>query len=198
MWGGQTYISADEMLALNEAFYWFNINHPEDPYGAVILAYVYVPAEGYFISSLDLEYGKPVADAPIFENFTSIPYVETTLRITNLTALTIELNATQPSGSRETFWAFMVQNDVQLMTDIQGLYATHVMSIANASGLLPALVFQPISEAMTSQMAKNGGNALGLTTAEGPLTRKTPLPLSFYLHLPCHIHSCSLTPSHAQ
>jgi hypothetical protein len=179
MLGGQTVYTPDNMPALNEALVNFNINHYKDPYGAVILAYVYVPAAGIYLASVDLEYGKPELDPPILANFTSIPSVQTTARITNLTDLTIELNNTQPSGFRETFWAFMVHNDVQLITDIQALFASQIPAIANASGLLPALVFQPVSTAMTSHFTSNGGNALGITAADGPLIRLFPLVLPF-------------------
>ena len=171
MLGGQTLYTADNMPALNTALYNFNINHYKDPYGAVIVAYVYVPAEGIFLASVDLEYGKPEPNPAILANFTAIPSIETTARITNLTDLTIELNSTQPSGSRETFWAFMVHNDVQILTDIQALFASQIPAISNASGLLPALVMQPISTAITSHFTSNGGNALGITAADGALLR---------------------------
>ncbi|KFY43207.1 hypothetical protein V495_04101 [Pseudogymnoascus sp. VKM F-4514 (FW-929)] len=169
MWGGQIAHTADNMPALNTALYNFNINHYKDPYGAVILAYVYIPAADMFLASVDLEYGKPIADAPILANFTSIPSIQTSARITNLTDLTVELNATQPSGLRETFWTFTVKNDVKIMTDIQALFASKIPDIANASSLLPALVFQPISTAITSHFSSNGGNALGITDKDGPL-----------------------------
>lgn len=172
MWGGQTLYTTDNMPALNEALYNFNINHYKDPYGAVIVAFVYVPAEGIFLSSVDLEYGKPEANPAILANFTSIPSIESTNRITNLTDLTIELAASQPAGARETFWAFMVHNDVQIVTDIQSLFSSQLTNISDAAGLLPALVFQPISTAMTSHFTKNGGNALGITEEDGPLICK--------------------------
>lgn len=178
MWGGQTVYTTDNMPALNAALYNFNINHYKDPFAAVIVAYVYIPAEGIFISSVDLEYGKPIADPPILSNFTSVPSIETTARITNLTDLTLELNATQPAGSRETFWTFTVHNNLQILTDIQALFASQVPAIANATGLLPALVFQPISTAMTTHFSSNGGNALGITAADGPLIRKLLFPRS--------------------
>ena len=59
MWGGQTVYSSEDALALNTAFYYFNINHPEDPYGAVILAYIYIPAYGYSVFSVDLSTATP-------------------------------------------------------------------------------------------------------------------------------------------
>ena len=174
MLGGQTLYAPENMPALSTALYNFNINHYKDPYGAVILAYVYIPAEGIFLVGVDLEYGKPELDPPILANFTNIPSIETTVRITNLTDLAIELNSTQPAGSRETFWTFTVYNDDQIMTDIQDLFASHVPSIGNVSGLLPALAFQPISTAITSHFTSKGGNALGITAADGPLIRMFP------------------------
>lgn len=76
-----------------------NVNAPSDPYGAVILAYAYVQSlDLYFIAS-DLQYSKPVVDPPILRNFTAVPgAIASTLRITNLTALTLEFNSSNPSG----------------------------------------------------------------------------------------------------
>jgi hypothetical protein len=171
MWGGQTSYSSDKMPGLIQAFYDFNINHYQDPQAAVILAYVYFVPFATFLASADLEYSLPIANPPILSNFTSIPNLQTSARITNLTDLTIELNATQPSGLRETFWAFMVKNDVQLMADIQNIFEEEVANIITAANIVPALVFQPISTAMTSHFTTNGGNALGITAEDGPLTR---------------------------
>jgi hypothetical protein len=107
----------------------------------VILAYVYFVPYATFFASVDLEYSLPLADPPILSNSTSIPNLQTSARITNLTDLTIELNATQPGGLRETFWAFMVKNDVQLMADIQKIVEEEVANIISAANVVPALVY---------------------------------------------------------
>lgn len=73
--------------------------------------------------------------------------------------------------SRETFWACMAHNDEQLLNDVQHIWESEVEKIMNVTDVLPALVFQPISTAMTSHFTKNGGNALGITAADGPLVR---------------------------
>jgi hypothetical protein len=133
MWGGVTILSADKLPAMTAAFHDFNINHYQDPYGSVILGIAYIASNDSFLGTLELEYGKPVADAPILANFTAIPTLETTNRITNLSDLTIELNNTQVSGLRETWWTLMFHNDVQLMTDIQSIFMTDMPSIANVT-----------------------------------------------------------------
>lgn len=46
------------------------------------------------------EFIDPVPYPPVFQNFTSVANISDTQRITNLTDLTTELAATQPSGLR--------------------------------------------------------------------------------------------------
>jgi hypothetical protein len=103
LWAGsQTFIyNNDTAAALNEAFYYLNINAPSDPYGQVILAYAYVQSLDAYIIASDLQYGKPVVNPPILQNFTAVPgAVASTLSIRNLTSLTQEFNNSNPGGFR--------------------------------------------------------------------------------------------------
>jgi hypothetical protein len=63
----------------------------------------------------------------------------------------------------------MSHNNEQYLNEVQAIFESEVAKIVNVSGILPALVFQPISKAMTSHFSKNGGNALGITEADAPL-----------------------------
>ena len=65
----------------------------------VVVAAACVPGQGCFFSN-NYEYTDPVVAPPVFENFTSIPNLTDTSRITNLLNLTEELKATQPDGFR--------------------------------------------------------------------------------------------------
>ncbi|KAL3419257.1 FAD binding domain-containing protein [Phlyctema vagabunda] len=172
MWGGSdTYLyDAATAAALNTAFENVNVNIPSDPYASVILAYGYAQSIGQYAISSILEYGKPVANPPILANFTAVPgAIASTLRITNLPDLTVELNNSNPGGFRESYWTLMVKNGAALMTDLVEIFMEETDAIKDASGILPSYVFQPISTAMTSQFSKNGGNALGISAADGPL-----------------------------
>ena len=103
LWAGsQTFIyNNDTAASLNEAFYYLNINAPSDPYGQVILAYAYVQSLDTYIIASDLQYGKPVVNPPILQNFTAVPgAVASTLSIRNLTSLTQEFNNSNPGGFR--------------------------------------------------------------------------------------------------
>jgi FAD/FMN-containing dehydrogenase len=103
LWAGtETFIYSNETAAaLNEAFYYIDINAPSDPYAQVILAYAYVQSIDTYIIASDLQYGKPVVNPPILQNFTAVPgSISSTLRITNLTGLTQEFNNSNPNGFR--------------------------------------------------------------------------------------------------
>jgi len=65
------------------------------------------------------------------------------------------------------------------MAEIIQIYMEEVATIKNVSGILPALVFQPITTDMTSHFSKNGGNELGFSDKDGPLTCKPFHPASW-------------------
>lgn len=103
LWAGsQTFLyTNDTAAAINNAFYYLGINAPSDPYAQVIIAYAYAQSQGVYVIASDLQYGKPVPDPPILQNFTSIPgAVADTLRIVDLANLTVEFNNTNPGGFR--------------------------------------------------------------------------------------------------
>jgi FAD/FMN-containing dehydrogenase len=103
LWAGsETFIYSNETAAaINNAFYWLGINAPSDPYAQVIIAYAYVQSADLYVIASDLQYSKPVANPPILQNFTAVPgAIADTLRITNLTDLTVEFNNSNPSGYR--------------------------------------------------------------------------------------------------
>ena len=68
-----------------------------DPYAAVINAYIFTAQGPSFIAN-QYSYTKPEAFPKILQNFTSVkPQLQSTLRITNLTDLTIELGSCRKS-----------------------------------------------------------------------------------------------------
>lgn len=189
MWAGaQTFLNTPETSkAINNAFESFAIKSPEDDYAQIITAYAYAQTLGVYVIASDLQYGKPIANPPIFQNFTAIPgAVADTLRIVDLPSLTQEFNATNPYGFRygdleqerypfiltrcsKTYWTFTFKNSAALMDEIVAIYTEEVDKVKDAPGIVPAAVFQPITTSMTKHFSKNGGNPLGLE-GQGPLT----------------------------
>ncbi|CZT03870.1 related to 6-HYDROXY-D-NICOTINE OXIDASE [Rhynchosporium agropyri] len=171
-WGGsRTYLYSPETAAkMNNAFYWLNVNAPEDPYAQVILAYAYTASAGQYIIVPIMQHGKPVANPPSLKNFTEVPgAVADTLRIGNLTSMTLELNVSNPGGFRQTFWAVAVKNSPTLLTEIVAIFKEESDKVNDAAGIVSSVAIQGLPLNVIEKFSKNGGNALGITPADGPL-----------------------------
>ena len=72
---------------------------------------------------------------------------------------------------RQTYWTYTVGNDETLLNQMVAIYQDEVNKINTIPGLVPSAVYQLITKDMTSQMAKNGGNPLGLYGTKGALNR---------------------------
>ncbi|KAL8708934.1 MAG: hypothetical protein Q9220_006266 [cf. Caloplaca sp. 1 TL-2023] len=167
MWGGSTIHPITSSKAVYKAFENFANNAPSDPDAALITAVALV--QGNYIFANDYEYAKPVAYPEIFDEFTSIPNITDTMRITTLSDLTRELNVSNPGGFRETYTTATFKNSADLQDKILELFQKEMEGIKDAVGILPALVMQPITKPMIKLFGKRGGNALGIEEGDGPL-----------------------------
>lgn len=149
------------------AFNNFANDAPADVDAALITACAYY--EGNFLYNVDIEYAEPIVNLPIFHELNAIPYLSSTTRITNLTDLVVELNASNPSGFRETYTTATFRNSPVLQSKILDIFIAEVLPISDAAGLLPALVMQPITKPMVSHFSQAGGNALGISPSDAPL-----------------------------
>ena len=73
----------------------------------------------------------------------------------------------------QSFWTATFKNDAQLLVDILELWTADIQPILGIADFLPSLVFQPLTLPVIKNFAKNGGNALGITEADGPLTSES-------------------------
>lgn len=167
MWGGSLVYDITQSSAILKAFVDFGNNAPNDPNAALILAYAY--SQGQFFVAADLEYALPEPNPPIFSEFLSPPYLVNTLAVQSLSEITLELNASNPGGLRETYWAAAFKLDLNLATYIVNQFMEQIEPVENAAGIVPACVLQVITTDQLSHMTKNGGNALGISVADGPL-----------------------------
>ena len=105
IWGGVAVFPSSATAQLLQAFVNFGNNIVKDPYGSLISFWQYSSATGAVIVANAFEYTKAEADPPPFDEFRKIPdKVTDSLRITNLTDLTAELE--QAYGFRsESFWS---------------------------------------------------------------------------------------------
>ncbi|GKZ33031.1 hypothetical protein AbraIFM66950_002748 [Aspergillus brasiliensis] len=167
MWGGSRIWLEEYQSDILHALVDFGFNSPSDPNGALIVSVAY--AEGLYLLVADLEYAKPVADPPIFKNFSSSGTLEDTMAIRSLSNITLLFKESNPNGLRESYWTGTVQLDYELATNITNMFKQELVPIQNVTGIVPALVWQVISTNTMEHMAKNGGNALGLDLSDGPL-----------------------------
>lgn len=73
----------------------------------------------------------------------------------------------------------MVKNSATLMEDITEIFMDELSAVKDAPDILPSLVYQPMTTAITSHFLKNGGNALGISDRDGPLNCASPPILTF-------------------
>ncbi|KAI4196491.1 MAG: hypothetical protein LQ350_006530 [Teloschistes chrysophthalmus] len=167
MLGGATLYPITANASLFEAYQDFVTNESQDPDAALILAFAYV--QGAWGANNNYEYTKPIAKPPVFDKFFAIPTLSSTERITNITDLTVELTTYAPDGFRQTYITATFENDAQLQKKIFDIFLEEMDPIKSLNGSLPAMVMQPITQSVIAQFSKNGGNALGLADAKGPL-----------------------------
>ncbi|KAL9064571.1 MAG: hypothetical protein Q9161_008793 [Pseudevernia consocians] len=167
MWGGSRFYPITANASLITAFDNFAANGPSDPDAALIVAFYYY--NGTFGSSTDMEYAKPTINPPIFHELMGIESLTSTMRITNLTNLTLELEASNPTGFRDTYFTATFKPSALLSQEILSIFMDEVSAIKDAASIVPSVVFQPVTKDIISHFSKNGGNALGIAESDGPL-----------------------------
>ncbi|KAK8257352.1 FAD binding domain protein [Phyllosticta capitalensis] len=168
MWGGGQLHNISQRSEIIEAFSQFGAYGEQDPKAGLILSFAW--AGGDYFAKLDMQYADPIDSPPVFANFTSIPHPLTnTTMVRSLSNLTVEFNESNPSGLRETYWAAAYKLDHDLLEAILDIYMDEIDAIVNVSGIVPACTLQVITSPQLSHMSKRGGNALGLSEADGPL-----------------------------
>lgn len=167
MWGGSLFYPSTANASLIRAFDNFAHNAPSDPDAAIIVDFVYLNST--FFGAMQMEYAKPIVNPPILHEFTAIESLASTMRITNLTDLVVEIEESNPYGFRELYITATAKPDDALMKEILDIFVSEVEVIKNVEGVLPALTIQPITKNIISHFSKNGGNALGISVSDGPL-----------------------------
>lgn len=167
LWGGMRFHAPSASPPLLTALNNFATANPGDLDAALIVAFALF--NGSYTASTDLEYAKPLPNPPIFEEFLSVESLSSTLRVTSLTDLAMELKAVNPSGFREIYMTATFKVSIQLTAKILEIWKDEVEGIKDAVGILPALVLQPITKRVIEKFGKNGGNALGIAEGDGPL-----------------------------
>ena len=168
-WGG--FVGFDESTFDQQfaAFEAFTGNPDYDPYASLILSLLYNVTTKSWSTISNLEYTKPEANPPVFENFTSLPTTFSTARISNLTDFTVELAISNPPGQRRLFATSTYRNSAAMLKEIFLIANETVHEKEEVAGLVFSFSFQPEPTIILDASAEAGGNSLGLTVEDGPL-----------------------------
>jgi hypothetical protein len=168
MWGGGRVYQNTSFAAVLDAIYKFaTVGSSTDLEAAQIVSFGYAPGFGQ-LAAAQLEYGKPIENASIFDDFNTIPYVQSTTGIQLQSNITITLNGDVPDGARETYWDVSFKVDRGLFTYLVNTFYELLPDIVDAEGIMPTISIQAITEGQLTGMQKKGGNTLGLDPAGGP------------------------------
>lgn len=168
-WGGLILYPISTAPAQITAFSDFNNGTHYDVYASLITSFAYASGLGYAILG-NLQYTKPVVNPPVFQPLTGIdPQYSNSMRISNLTDFTDELNTFTPNGNRDISIPTTFKNDVNFLREVYNMWNATAQSIANVTGLTYAMSWQPIPPAITEKAVLLGGNSLGLDPSDGAL-----------------------------
>ena len=167
LWGGGKRYSISLNKTILEAFTKYAVNNAKDDNAHLILPFVWTKEVGY-LSLAYFYYALPTPDPPIYDAFKALPSLSSTMRITNVSDVALELGSGSASGKRELFRTFTVRNDAKLFTRLLALCYDKFAPLQPKLDLITC-AFQAFPANYLRGGRKNGGNALGLDPREAPL-----------------------------
>ncbi|KAK8039718.1 oxidoreductase [Apiospora rasikravindrae] len=117
-WGGFLVI---DIAAVEQQFAAFEalLGSPDyDPYASLIFSLFWDAPADVWATSYGMHYTQPVENPPAFRNFTALPQIYGTMRISNLTDFALEMAAANPSDHRDLFVTATYKNSAEMMAAI--------------------------------------------------------------------------------
>ncbi|GAM83052.1 hypothetical protein ANO11243_010380 [Dothideomycetidae sp. 11243] len=168
IWGGTRIYQEQHMPATINAFTQMANNIEKDPSAGSWLTFVNYG--GFKVSAAELWHvGQNGSNATIFSNYSAIPSISDDTQNRNLSGYTEKVEAPDPYGFRQYFYTMTVKNDANLTTAAKDIFFEE-SDLSSVPGSLIVMTMQSITVPQLQQMSKNGGNPLGLSAADGPLT----------------------------
>lgn len=170
MWGGSKLIASADYERALDATYKFGVSEAlNDNKGAQIISFGNQPGSGPLAQAF-LTYAEPSESLPsMFSDWRNISTVMDTTGPHTLPELTGLLGEGIPDGVRETYWDVTFKLDRSLFSYLVKTFYELLPDIISAEDLTPSASIQPVTIPQLQQMQKNGGNALGINAANGPL-----------------------------
>lgn len=169
MFGGEHYFLNTSHQAAIDAFVNLGVNAADDTKAAQYLAVTTIAATGTNIAVAVLQYADPVAEPPVFDEYRKIEAFGGTTQLNTLAYFTQHLNESNPKGYRDTFWTASSKLDRHMVEFAFNVSFDEFSQILDVQGIVPANTLQVITIPQLDQFQKKGGNAFGLTPADGPI-----------------------------
>ncbi|CAG8959241.1 hypothetical protein HYFRA_00012599 [Hymenoscyphus fraxineus] len=160
IWGGVVVHDLSTASQQIEAVSKFNNPDAYDEYSSLISSFGYIGAQGTSVIINNMENTKGLANTTAFQNLSSIPSLQSTLRITNMTNLAEETETQQVSGLRETSATVTIQSTPEALEAVVGAWNASLPFVQDIQGLVWAIVLEPLPPAIYARHATT--NALGL------------------------------------
>jgi FAD/FMN-containing dehydrogenase len=168
MWGGMRTYLESAFPALIKAYVNLGKSAKKDGKAHQILSFAF---SGVPIANVELEYADPTPNATVLAEYNAISgAVQDQTGVKSLAQLTSALaGSATGAGLRQAFWTWSAKLDEDLATTIKDTFFEEVKAITDAANLTAAISFQVITEPILEKTTVRGGNALGLSAADGPL-----------------------------
>jgi hypothetical protein len=118
------------------------------------------------------------------------------MRIDPMTSFATELAVGTPPGSCQLFATATYDKSAALMSELFDLANATLQPIKDVLGLLYSVSFRPVPTLITGFAAEDGGNALGLSPADGNLVLGLFFGLEgfqlFHLFIAAYFDRCNL------
>ncbi|PYH49332.1 FAD-binding oxidoreductase [Aspergillus saccharolyticus JOP 1030-1] len=166
IWAGLAYYSFDTIDAQLQAAADFSQPDGYDEYASLVLSFGFLSTrEAALVNSL--VYTKPEPNPPAFQAFTAIPSVSSTLRLTNMSAMSIEQGSFQPNGDRQLWLVTAFESSVSMLNATYRHWNRTLADVSDVAGIGWSLSLEPLPPAIYSRHSDT--NSLGLSDTSGSL-----------------------------
>ncbi|KAI1446648.1 FAD-binding domain-containing protein [Annulohypoxylon stygium] len=175
MWGGTLAweMYSTKVAMIDALVIYAEKGSEQDPSSALIVSFAHAQKYQAWVSAVMAHHSdpQPLGSHPaVFDDFMNVENAfSDTTRNASHSNLTIEVDLSNPSGFRESYWTLTTFVDKQLVLDVQSIFEEEIAPIQNLTDFLPAVSYQIITVPQLKAMARNGGNALGIDGSKKPL-----------------------------
>ena len=169
LFGGTRVYTEDVFDDVIQAWTDLTLNSPQDPKAGTWAAFM---DRGAKLAAIELWHGAPLAngsDSIGLAPFYNISAISDSTKTRGHAAYVTDLKATNTYGVREIFYDLSVKMSYEMASRSVDIFYETIGNLTSVDGVYPVLIWQQIVEGSLKGSARNGGNAMGFSPADGPL-----------------------------